>query len=242
MDRGAILFLGLIILICAILLPPEVFAADGVYIEQEIKTVKDGQTVETELVKIWIQGDFIRFDSSRQPNYTVIDSKESVIRVVDPNNKVYMEFPVETAKKVEAKEKGFQITQRLEKTGRTKKIGEWDCFEVEVFTEIKLPKGKPFVSVPSVRTFVWLTEAKALNDEKIKDALSQSLKKWISKPTSGGAEIKGLPVQVVTIENVESVGKKNAIETEVTVKDIKVPDIPASTFQIPADYRRLKSQ
>lgn len=234
---------GLIVLLVSAFLFSKALASSGVYIEQEIQTKLDGKIESSEQVNVWIAGDFIRIDSSLKPNYTVFDSKRAIMRIIDPKNKVYMEFPFETDMTKSTKAQEQEVLREFKKTGNTKKIGRWDCFEVEVMTELKDPKGKEPIKLKAGRTFLWLTESNELKDERIKNAFVQS-SFWGSEfgkslKSNSQALIDGLPVQIVTIVEVESFGKKVVKETEITIKEIKITDVDATTFQVPDGYRKL---
>jgi len=217
-------------------LPTTGFASDGVYMEQEIKVTRGSDVLEEELAKTWMLGDLIKIVSSKRPNYTIIDSNRSVMWVVDDANKVYMSFPVRS-EPVEARQGGERtFSQRVEPTGRTKRVGRWDCFEVKLITEVG---GGGAVRLP-VRTFVWLTKSAEFEEPRIRDALSRSLKRWMARGALAGAEFEGLPVQVVVEREISSVGKKVVERTVVTVRTIAVVEMTKDMFEVPAGYREIE--
>lgn len=247
MERGKALRLSLLLVWLSIFLFSRAFADEGVYVEQEIQTMRDEQIESSEQVKLWIAGDYIRIDSSVKPNYTVIDLKRSVMFVIDLENKVYMEFPVDTSKSDSSRPQEFEVSQEFKRTGNVKKIGRWECFEVEVMTEIKDLKRKESVKLRAGRTFLWLTKSKELEDERLKSALWRSLFGLGVSELDFDRGLKdksqvlldGLPVQKVVVFEIESIGKRSIRQIITTIKDIKVLEIPTSIFQIPSGYRKL---
>ena len=207
-------------------------AAQGVYIEQEVVKRRDGEVVEKETIRTWIEGNLLRLESSCQPNHTIIDSEKSVMWVVDDRNKVYMEFPLKPKPAQEGK-RGGKVRLKAVPTGRTMKIGRWDCFEVELVTD------KKGAAAPPVRTFVWLTKSAGPESQRMRDALSKSLKKWMPESALKEAGLDGLPVRIVTKTEIVSPSKRVLQETVVTISAMGFMDIPPSLFEIPSSYRRL---
>jgi len=236
MVRVSALCMSFVVAFLFVSLPTTGFASDGVYMEQEIKVTRGSDVLEEELTKTWMLGDLIKIVSSKRPNYTIIDSNRSVMWVVDDANKVYMSFPVRS-EPVEARQGGERtFSQRVEPTGRTKKIGRWDCFEVKLITEVG---GEGAVRLP-VRTFVWLTKSAELIEQGIRDSLARSVEKWVSGDALKADGLDGLPVQVVVEREISSVGKKVVEQTVVTVRTIAVVEMTKDMFEVPAGYRELE--
>ena len=120
-------------------------AAEGYYMEEKLeKPALLGQPAATEIVATWILGDdLMRKDTKGGAESIIFSLKDDRMLVLTHGDKTYLEIPIEQFRRManmgfsmflKHGESGEQAVPEVlfAKTGRTKKVGQWDCYEVEV--------------------------------------------------------------------------------------------------------------
>lgn len=117
----------------------------------------------------------------------------------------------------------------VQDTGETKKIGDWNCKKYQVAK----------TGMMQIEQEVWATEEVAFDVNRFTEMMSLSGPDGLLANSPEGAaqkaemaKIKGYPI--LTKTRMQMMG--SAMETESEVKVIRQEAIPASLFDIPADY------
>ncbi|MDK9698918.1 MAG: DUF4412 domain-containing protein [bacterium] len=124
-------YLSRTLLFC-VFLAVSVYAAPGLYVEQTT-----GSNDNTHIAKIFAASD--RFRAEEGSTITIARNDLGVIWMFDETEKSYIEMPQSMLKELAAmgqaasgeagKDPGLR-GDAYYRTGKTKKIGEWDCYEV----------------------------------------------------------------------------------------------------------------
>lgn len=194
------------------------------------------QAFRSQTVKSWFQGDWVKMDVANGASVIIIRKDKSVVWVINNAGKKYMEFPLATFEQMmkEAEKQAESMNPMIEyrKTGRTKKVERWDCYEVEV--KLKDPQAAPQTQE---KFSMWVTKSKELDPKKLEETF-----KWdtfgqfrFNKKALGQPELDGFPVQMIS----ESSTPQGSVKTIMTLKNFETKQFPASMFDLPSGYTKI---
>lgn len=234
MKKVAFVLVFLVVLIASAL------AQKGMFFEYEIKLedpkmpAEIAKTYGLQTIRSWFQEDWFRMDAANGANSIIIRKDKGVVWIIDNAAKKYMEFPLSTfeemMKKAEEQAKSFKFEYR--KTGRTKSIGRWSCFEVEV--EAKNPQDLQI----QPRSFMWITKSKELDPKKLEETFKWDM--WgqfrFNKRAVDQPELEGFPVQIITEVSIP----EGVVKTAMTLKNFENKQFPTSIFDLPTGYLKIE--
>lgn len=220
------------------------WAQTGMSFEYEMKleappTIQNEflQSLRSQTIKSWFQGDWVKIDVANGQSAIIIRKDKGVVWIIDNIGKKYVEFPIVTFEQMmkDAEKQAESITPLVEyrKTGRTKKVERWDCYEVEV--RFKDTQTTPYTEE---KMFMWVTKAKELDPKKLEETF-----KWdtfgqfrFNKKALEQTELDGFPVQVLT----ETTTPQGVIKTVMTLKNFEMKQFSASIFDLPLGYMKVE--
>jgi len=119
----------------------------GTYVE-EIHTVSTGGQSQAVTVKTWVEGDVVRTDDPRTGQVLLLNTKKNSIMGVDKAAKEWWRMKDEDLKmfgmatlaaygiKMDPATGKLTVPEKIfEKTGQSKKVGDWDAYEVKIKTD-----------------------------------------------------------------------------------------------------------
>lgn len=256
------LVVGVLAAALAAPLPAAVAAqsGDGIYLEQEISAPPQALLV----TKMWLQGSSMRMDMGEEMSVIFEGGEAARTMFVQHPQRSYMVWTKEDMERMQqmmSRLGGMQGQPREEtesgdtdapptfrRTGRTQQIGEWSCYEV-------------MVEGPSVDgdMAMWFTEDLDVDWLDVMARVAESMSSWTQNPMmqaqrqdspfdrlmrhiararsgweSASVDLpEGFPVRIVA-------RRPDGPETTMTVRDLELGPIPASTFQPPSGYKKLE--
>ncbi|HDH96821.1 MAG TPA: DUF4412 domain-containing protein [Proteobacteria bacterium] len=236
MRRIAIASALLAVFVCAAL------AGEGAYFEYEVVVEGAGlppelaQQMGTKTMRTWFQDDMFKMDFGDGLQSVIVRKDKGVVWIVHGPQKVYSEFPFELFNQMmeQSKRQADQMDENAEfkKTGRTKKIGRWNCYEV--IATFRDPQGKQ----PVQKSYIWLTKAKELDPKKLAETFKWDMfgQSDINERVLKYPELDGFPVQVIS----EGETPQGKLKSTMTLKNFQRKTFPKSIFEPPAGYRKME--
>ncbi len=203
------------------------FAEKGFYIEQQTHTPGImGQPAKDEISKTWISDTGYRMESGNSIMILRFDSKK--VWNIDMEKKTYFEADAESMKEMAQMGKAMMGNQEentfvFKKTGNTKKIKDWNCYEVTAQNAM-------------MKQTMWLTEDLPYG----KDTYHKFYKnipefEELAESIYNSDELKGYPVANEMEINMMGMKIKSSSEL-ITIKE---QDIPASMFNLPKGLQKM---
>ncbi len=242
MKLRSILFLTMILL----LLASSAFAQrlPDVYIEEELKIESPSQAFSQGfMLKSWVSGRKLKQDNPTANQVMIFRADTGKVYMINPIRRMYQEVPISEIRQmteqglavyIEVKDGKIQIPETLyKKTGKTKKIGKWNCYEMEMLAQQTGPGM-------DTKTTMWVTKDTGFSHDflvrifkiSMGDQVSPELQKLFDKMTA----VDGYPVQTITVSNVQ--GQK-VISTKTLVKIEQIEDIDSTIFDVPAGFTKV---
>jgi len=193
-------------------------SAQDYYIEKSIETLVDGKPMDggASLLKTWVKKDQIRYFNDRDKDNVLIIRMDQD-KVYQVNEKVKTVKEGDLRKQFVALEKEIQVSSK--KTGKIKKIGQWDTYQVILTC---LAKGV------STEMEYWMSDVIKVPEEvrsKMAGYLGQ--KKIIEELN----KYSGYPVEVDA-----SMGNNKVMVT--TLVKLEEKKLDQQLFEIPKGYKR----
>lgn len=217
-------------------------AASGYYLEERITTVMDGQPVgPPELIQTWILGDdLMRKDTHQGTRSILFQIAKKTIWVVDHQNRNYVEINADKFQQLAAmgvtmmstpEQSGDPLTGQvsMERTGRKKKIGDWECYEIR-WRDAGQAQDK---------SRQWISDETGF-DSKVYAKIFEltfggAVPEKYSSVLKNLRELNGFPVRT---EKSLNLGDKSITRSQTLVKLEKQSLTPAH-FQLPEGYQKI---
>ncbi len=203
----------------------------------------------------YISSDYIRMDDARDSGM-IIDSKTGTMTNFDHKKKTYYtttkkdieEFNAKMQEEMNSPEgkqgmefmnkmaAGMSSSVEVKKTGKTRKVGAYNCEEWEVkMTEFSTTKQcvTNEVKFPEHASQAMATFMKGMTGASPFASMAKAGEGMADKMKA----IKGFPV--ATSSTIDIMGNKQTTETEVI--EIKRDSLPASTWVVPAGYKQVEN-
>ena len=220
-------FLG--ILITLLMIFSLASAEKGFYTEQETHTPAImGQPAKDEISKTWISDTGYRIENGNTIMILRFDTKK--IWNIDMDKKTYFEADAGQMKAMAQMGQAMMGNKEnsslvFKKTGNTKKIKNWNCYEVTAQNAM-------------MKQTMWLTEDLPYG----KDAYYEFYKnvpefEELAKSISNSSELKGYPVANETEINMMGMQIKSSSE----LISITQQDIPASMYNLPEGLQKMEN-
>jgi hypothetical protein len=192
--------------------------AQDYYIEKRIETLVDGKPTdgESSLLKTWVKKDQVKYFNERdKDNVLIIQIDQNKAYQVNEKTKTVKE--VDLKKQFAALEKEIQVSSK--KTGKTKKIDQWETYQIILTLSAK--------GVPTEMEY-WLTDAiKIPNEVRSKMAGYLGQKKIVDELD----KYPGYPVEVDA-----HIDSKKIMVTKLVKLEEK--ELDKRLFEIPPDYKK----
>jgi hypothetical protein len=215
---------------------------EGYYIEEKVvRPAMMGDPERVEVVRTWVLGDDrMRQDAGAGKETVLIRVAEKRVVVLDHDARTFLEIALDDYAPIAAlglapytrhDEQGREIvpTPLFRRTGRTKSIGKWRCFEVEV-------QGDPLIGA---RPNQWVATNTGFDPRLYARVLTIPLGGKVPETMRAVVDqmvaLGGYPVQTVVPRGP---GKDAAIKTR-TVKVLQKREIDAKVFEIPGGYAKV---
>lgn len=173
-----------------------------------VYNITTDQTPQPQKMRYYLKGDLIRMEVSQMPGYMLV--KDSVLTVVMPMQKMYMQMNMKENKNMSSSPDDFLKNSKPVATGNTKKILGYDCAEYTVTDS-------------NGTATVWGTE-EFTNfpgfDGSGKDAFAEALGKEHFFPMLIEADQKG-------------------VKLKMEVTEIKETSLNPKLFEIPEGYQKV---
>jgi hypothetical protein len=196
------------------------------------------------IIKSWISGSKLKQVAPGGQEVILYRADIGKVYMMNPARKVYIELPMEqmrmmTEKALEVyvpiKNGKIQVPDALyKKTGRTRKIGAWNTYEVEVLTP---QAGPEMIST----TKLWVSKDTGMSNDFVVrlfritmgDKVSPEFQKLFEKMT----DIDGYPVETITTATFDN---QTFTTTKTVVKIDLKEKIDSSIFDVPSDYTKVE--
>ncbi len=231
---GALLILWLLV---ASPLSAETKRLTGYYTEEEVRTLTAGELDDVILRKSWYSGQLMMKDEQWQ-GITIARLDRDSIYILEPRIKAYFTVTPETARRNVATQlqifgaekdktgKFFFPEDLFIRTGTTKQVGRWNCYQVMTNPKYRSPE-KPYV------IFWYSTEV----DFPVQ-VFGQQLKNFFGDTP----EVKGLFDRITQFEGypvrTEAHGENGTVITTL-VKLQSRNDIDPQIFEVPKGYNHV---
>ncbi len=205
------------------------FAQKGIYIEQKVKTSGVmGQPGRESISKTWISDEKLRTDNGEQ--IVIIRTDKGVAWTIMPEKKAYMEMTLAELEAMASmgmammgEEASMKMTFR--KTDETKKINDWNCYQV--IGESKIMNQE-----------MWVTEDLPFNkDHFYKFYKDMPEMRKVSEAFYKSEDIKGYPVYTET--EMTMMGMK--MNTSSELLEIRKESISPDKFELPDGYKKAEN-
>ncbi len=221
---------------CLLLLSAYVFG-QSFYIEQQTTSNGMGMGAGTSIQKTWYTSDKIRTESSKDSKVTLIRLVEDKVYMLDSGQKTYSVVPLEEFNQMASM--GMSMMQgqagkvTVEKTGQTKKIDNYDCYEV-------------VLKMGGMSQDLWFTK-----DVKIGKELFYNLQKKMPGAAKivdalyNNKDIEGIPVYTETDISMGGFSMKSTskvIKLEQTTPAASLFEIPSGYKEVPSPFKNMKEQ
>ncbi|EXJ15549.1 DUF4412 domain-containing protein [Imhoffiella purpurea] len=233
--------LGLLVLATALLGLPAVFAGDeGLYIETVNRTSGlMGESPTEEVSKTYVAYGKMKVVSSQPDGANMIlDPASGTMTFVNDTAKQYYQIDLKSMMEgmsqpgMEQMRAMMEQTRiKVEKTGETRKIGDWDCTKYEVTK----------TGMMEIQQEIWATTDVDIDLDRYTEMMSMSGPDGLLGDSEAAKsmraemeKIEGYPI--LTKTKMQMMGSNMESESEVTV--IRKESVPESMFEIPSDYTK----
>jgi hypothetical protein len=210
------------------------FAMADLYFEQRT-TISGimGQPAQTSLHKVWMTKGLMCTEDASRGNRIIYKADTNSIIIIDFNKKTYSEITAAEFKQMAGMfmsmmgQPGGVLDITLQKTGRTKKIGSWDCYEVTLVQKEGM----------NLKIEMWLTAD--INYDKTQYEEYQKIFSsafLTQKVLDEWKKLEGFPVLTNTQMNFGQM----QIETKSEVIKVNYNPAPHDIFSIPAGFTKTE--
>ena len=210
------------------------FAMADLYFEQKT-TISGimGQSPLTSQNRVWMTKGLMCMEETSKGSRIIYKADTNSIIIIDFDKKTYSEFTAEDFKKMTNMlmaimgQQGGVLDVTLQKTGRTKKIGSWDCYEVTLTQQEGM----------KLKIEMWLTvdiQYDRTQYEEYQKILSSAF--LSQKVLDEWKKLEGFPIQTKTQMNFGQM----QIETVSEVTSISYDPAPQDVFTIPAGFTEIE--
>lgn len=230
---------ALLVLLAALFTLPALAEEDGLYIETLNRSSGlTGETPREEVSKTYIAHGKMKV-ASAQPDGTdmILDPATGTMTFLNQAQKQYYQIDVKGMMEgmsqpgMEQMRAMMEQTQiKVEDTGQTRKIGEWDC------NLYKVTK----TGMMEIQQEIWAAKGVDLDLDRFTNLMSMSGPDGLLGDSAAAQaqraemeKVKGYPI--LTKTRMQMMG--STMETESEVKVIRHEPMPTSLFEIPADYQ-----
>ena len=215
-----------------------------VYIEEQLVGPSlSGGLPGTGVIKSWISGRKLKKEAPGGEEVFIFRADLNKVYVVNTTRKSYIEIPMSEMRMMTEKSLDMYIPKKngvvqlpdelYVKTGKTKKIGAWKTYEVEVNS---MQSGPGMES----KTTMWVTKDLDFDHSflirifkiTMGDEVSPDLRKLFDKMT----DLDGYPVQQITTTTFQN----QTFTSTNTLLKIERKKIDDSVFVVPGDYTRIE--
>jgi hypothetical protein len=119
-----------LIIVFALFLSVNIFAQDGNFEGTIVFNITTSQSPQPQKMKYYLKDKLVRMEVSQMPGYMLV--KDSMLTVVMPVQKMYMQMDMKQNKKMSAAPDDFLKNSKPKATGKTKKILGYECAEYVV--------------------------------------------------------------------------------------------------------------
>lgn len=207
--------------------------AEGFYFEQTV-TTPALPGAKPSVAKVWIDKGDVRIDEEQMT--VILDQKKNKAISIDHVSKTYNELSLEeqnVSQDIEKEVKEFK--KAYQKTGQTKKIDSWNCYEVKFN-----PTSKGSENLGST---IWFTEDLGINWYDVymlgQESILQKIKKYSERDkTILDSLPRGFPV--LTIASFK--GGTQIYKREIRLTKFEKVTVPPEKFKVPEGYNPAPSK
>ena len=213
-----------------------------VYMEEQVNSPgKDASQPFTGIIKSWVSGKKLKQELPGTKQSIVFRADLGKVYLLNPAQKIYIEVPIDQMRAGAQKsldmykdESGKIPDTIYKKTGKTKKVGKWNTYEVELPVEHPSPGAE-------TRTTMWVSKETGFDHEflvrifkiTMGEKISPELQKLFDRMTA----LDGYPVQTV---KVTTYNNETYTETSTVLKIERKEKIDQSIFEVPKDFTKAK--
>lgn len=229
-----------------LLLAPMVFAGEtaDVYMEEKMEHSGVGMnTMSGGVIKSWISGNKLKQQNPGGNEIFIFRADLGKVYIINAIKKSYMEVPLSQMRALTEKNleiympptgsDGKMPESIYKKTGKTKTISKWQCYEVEVLAGQTAPEMQS-------KTTMWVTKNLGFGHDFVVrifkitmgNEVSPKLQELFEKMTA----LDGYPVQTITTTTYRN---QNLTSTKTLVKIEKKKKIEPLIFEVPAGYTKV---
>jgi hypothetical protein len=210
------------------------FALADLYFEQKI-TISGimGQPPQTSQNRVWMTKGLMCMEDTSKGNKIIYKADTNSIIIIDFNKKTFSEIAAEDFKKMTSMfmammgQQGGVLDVILQKTGRTKKIGSWDCYEVTLTQQEGM----------KLKVEMWLTVDIQYDKTQYEEYQKIFSSAFLSeKVLDEWKKLEGFPVLTKTQMNFGQM----QIETTAEVTSISYDPAPQDVFTVPAGFTKTE--
>jgi len=210
-------------------------AEEGYYLEEEVTRESPGRPSTKEKSQTWMVADKLRKEEARSGSVTIFREDKSLLWVLDVAAKTYFEVTRAEMDAMGRQSVAMLLPETedpgtwLERTGKTKKVGHWQAYEVRV-------EDRP---VQGMTLTMWLSEDVPI-DREIRDRFGRSMfgeGNPAAALLKGLRELDGYPVEVLLSVRLGN----ERIQMRQRLRKVEPRDVESDRFEIPDGYVRVPS-
>lgn len=215
-----------------------------VYIEERLDGPPIAGVPTGGVIKSWVSGIKLKQINPSGEEVFIFRADLGKMYMVNSTRRAYLEMPLTQVRQMTERSLDIYIPringvptipdEIYKKTGRTKKIGQWNVYEVEVV---------PGQSGPgmSSKTTMWVTKETGFDHAfmvrlfkiTMGEQVSPDLQKLFDKMTA----LDGYPVQTITTTTFQN---QTYTSTKTLVKIERRDNMPANLFEVPTGYTKIE--
>jgi hypothetical protein len=210
------------------------FALADLYFEQQT-TISGimGQPPLTSQNRVWMTTGLMCLEDTSKGSRIIYKADTNSIIIIDFNKKTYSKITAEGFKKMTGMlmammgQQGGVLDVTLQKTGRTKKIGSWDCYEVTLTQQEGM----------NLKVEMWLTIDIQYDRTQYEEYQKIFSSAFLSQEVlDEWKKLEGFPVQTKTQMNFGQM----KIETTAEVTSVSYDPAPQDVFTVPAGFTKTE--
>jgi len=204
--------------------------AEDLYVEQQVTTSGImGRPGTTSTQKLWMTKDMFRSDDPENYRSIIFRLDQNLILMLNTAQKSYQEASLEDFK--EMMQMGAAMLggmmeggeMNLVKTGKSQKIGQWNCYQV-------------LMEQPNMKIDMWITEEVSYDTTMFQKYLETIGGPFFSKKLiDQWAALKGYPIKSETSMTMGNM----SMTTTTLVTSVSQTPIPKDLFSPPPDYKKV---
>lgn len=185
------------------------------------KMTNMGQELQAET---WMSGQKLKMamETPMGKMETIVDAEAGMIYTLMGAQKSYLEMSLDQVVKMAAQQSAAIGEIKVEKTGKNETINGWKCTEYRVTS-------------PAMEMSVWATKDLGIDPKAFYEFNKKLQSNDPLSKSFDPSKIDGFPIR--TEGTVKQGGQEMKVVSEVTTVDEK--PIPANTFTIPSDYKKM---